>query len=219
MQRQFDRSTSPSRRGTALVLISITALLLSFAGLGALAVSNSSPHVLDSIAARGGNLLGRKLLEEGKTDEAKRVFTEDLKGNPNSVEAIRGLIQCAIENGDDEEAIGLFRRLTGLAPKDRAAWRKLALCASRLGRDMEALAAAQTALSLSPDGDRVMTELMTRLLTSKDSLANGALEDPFGDIGPTGRIRSKMPADPLDRMPRPKIPDPSQALPRPGRGE
>lgn len=203
-----------------LGLAAIGALVFSVLAASAALMGLTSPlepraaHATQSALSRA-----RRLLDDGKIAEARKIFADELKRDSNSVEALRGLALCARDDGDDETALRHLQKLTSLAPKDRAAWRLLALAASRLGRNMEALAAAQTTLSLSPEGDSVMTHLMTRLLSSKESLANGALEDPFGDIGPTGIIRSKMPADPLDRMPKPKTPNPSQALPRPGRSE
>jgi tetratricopeptide (TPR) repeat protein len=208
-----------NRRGAVLVLLALAAFLVCGAGLVSLAGLESPAGSNESTAIPGAFSRARRLLDEGKIAEAKEIFTDELKRDGKNIEAIRGLALCARDEGDDETALQYFQKLTALAPKDRAGWRQLALAASRLGRDMEALAAAQAALSLAPDGDRAMTDLMTRLLSSKNSLANGILEDPLSGIGPTGRVRNGTTTDPLSRIPRPKVPEPSQNLPKPGRGE
>jgi tetratricopeptide (TPR) repeat protein len=219
MQRQHGK-TELRRRGTVLVVASATALLLCVAGLGALAGSSTSFQFSGAIAA-SSHLPGRRLLEEGKTGEAKRVFSEELERNPQSTEAIRGLAQCAIEDGDDEAAAGYLHQLTKLAPKDRDAWRKLALCASRLGRDTESISAAQSALSLAPEGDRPMSDLITRILTSDmDHLTNPGIpgvDRALGNNPVHGLRRRPDEFDPMSDIPRPQPPDPTKGLPLPGR--
>jgi tetratricopeptide (TPR) repeat protein len=197
-------------------------MVVSLLGATAVLVALSSesatglPHP-DSSLSRA-----RRLLDEGNIGEARKLFEEELRRDIKSVEAIRGLALCARDEGDDEMALQHFQKVTALVPKDRAAWRQQALAASRLGRDMEALSAAQTALSLAPEGDRAMSDLMTRLLTSDADLLADPLKGVPGrrkGLDPVDRGAKGLDFDPLDDMPRPEPPDPTRGLPRPGRGD
>lgn len=205
----------PPRRGVVFVASLLLGLCGITAGITVLAVPSSESSLqFSSPFARA-----RRLLDEGRLADAKNVYASELKRDPKSVEALRGLALCARDEGDDETALQYLQKLTSIDPKDRAGWRQLALTAKRLGRDMEAMSAAQTALSLSPDGDTAMTNLLTRLLSSKDSIASGMLEDHLNGLTPKGMGKSALPQDPMDRIPMPKLPEPPKGLPKAGRGE
>jgi tetratricopeptide (TPR) repeat protein len=211
------QSQGSSRAGLIIVSLIILAVVSLGAGLVALTGQGEST----SFVSRDYMAQGRTLLAAGKTAEARNIFENALKSDPKSVDAIRGLAQCAIEDGDDDAAAGFLHQLTKLAPKDRDAWRKLALCASRLGRDTEAISSAQSALSLAPEGDRPMSDLMTRILTSDmDRLINPGIPGVDRSLGIDPVHGSKQRPDAFDSMadiPRPEPPDPTKGLPLPGR--
>lgn len=215
MRRDRNIQAGTSRKGAALVLLSLAALIVCGAGLVTIAQSTSSSSSLHSTPSSLSQ--ARWLLDEGRIAEARAIYDEQLKRDPRDVEAIRGLALCARDEGDDETAFQYFQKLTTLSPKDFAAWRQQALAASRLGRELEAMTAAQTALSLATKGDRAMTDLVTRLMTSDF--------DPIGDpfkgvpgrsrnpLDPTESGRSGSFNDPLMDVPRPVPPDPMKGIP------
>ena len=203
-----------SKRGLALLIVLLVGLVGSAVGAGSLlAGANGFPI---PIPIRDAISEARRLLDLGKTGEARSIFEHELNTDPKSLEAIRGLALCARDEGDDETALHHFQTLTKLAPKDVAGWRQQALAASRLGNDMEALAAAQTALSLSNQTDRAMSELMTRLLTADmDHLAGQSgrkAPNPWG-LDPPHRPNDPSAFDPMSEIPRPEPADPTQGLP------
>jgi len=206
------------RAGLIVVAFTIVAVL----GLGAVVFALTGAGDEHFTIPRQSASFIWSLLNEGKIAEARKGFEEEFRKNPKNVEALRGLAQCALEDGDDEAALAYLHQLTGLAPKDRSAWRKLALCASRLGKDMEALSAAQTALSLAPQGDRAMSDLMTRILTSDTSpLANPMKGGPAQPWDPEHSVHGNRGStfDPLSEIPLPEPPDPTRGLPGVGRAK
>ena len=200
-------------RRSGLVVIAFTIFAVLGLGAGVYALTGAGDDRFTIPRQSAG--FTWSLLNEGKIAEARKGFEEDRRKNPKNMEALRGLAQCALEDGDDEAALAYLHQLTGLAPKDRSAWRKLALCASRLGKDMEALSAAQTALSLAPEGDKGMSDLVSRVMTSKNPLEG----DLAGDALPGGAGGGKrgLGFDPMSGVKLPQAPDPRKNLPALGR--
>jgi tetratricopeptide (TPR) repeat protein len=195
-------------------------LVMAAGGAGVLVAGSQE---LPRLPSESSFTSARRLLEEGRISEAKSIYAQQLSRDPRSIEAIRGLALCARDEGDDETALGHFQELTKLAPKDLVAWRQQALAASRLGRNFEALSAAQAALSLASNGDRVMSDLMTRIMTSDSgfrspyaSEAGGAGVRGFDPLQ-AGSGRSTF--DHLSELHRPEPPDPLKGLPLPGKGK
>jgi len=203
-----------SRRGLVMIGASVALLVVCGVAVASLAGSDlgAPPHRYSGVQSEA-----RRLLEEGKTSEARKIFEEELRKDSKSIEAVWGLALCARDDGDDESALAFFHQLTKLAPKDRSAWRNLALCASRLGRDMEALSAAQTALSLAPEGDKGMSELVSRLITKKSMLEGGMAGDQLPGEALPGQGRKGAGIDPLNGVRPLEPPDPRRNLPVQGR--
>jgi tetratricopeptide (TPR) repeat protein len=62
--------------------------------------------------------LGWQLLREGRFDEARRVFEEDLKREPGSVVASRGLAEAYRQSGDLEHAAVTLRQIAAMDPSN-----------------------------------------------------------------------------------------------------
>jgi len=186
------------RRGFALLLVPVGAAAC-IAGIFLLSHDGVQRRPSDSLT------IARRLLDDGRIVDARKLFEAQLNENPNSVAAVRGLFACARDASDDEAAIRWARRWTELEPKSALAWKSLAVHLDRAGRSLEALAAAQTAMGLATEPDPVLSALATRLLSN-------ATRDPLGSP-------KRDDFDPSSMMKHPKAPDPMRHLPQPGRAK
>ena len=209
---KVNANAKSGRKGIALLTTSLVLLLACAAGLGAWA--GTSP---ESVSIHAASPLSEafRLLEEGKISEAKKLFAEELRRNPKSIDAVRGLAFSARDEGNDEEAVKWLDKWTRLNPKSPVAWRHLALACHRLGRDLEAMSAAQTAISLSPGGDASMSDLMARLLSSKDALGGNLPSSPESsrEFDAPGRRGRGAGMDQVPGVRTPTVPDPTKAIP------
>lgn len=173
-------------------LWSIPVVLIALGGAIWAAASDDPPRALaDPIAAV------RRLLDQGKSAEARQICMSILHDKPDCVDAHRGLAWCARDEGDDEAFLRHLREWARLDPKNPVPWRQIALTAHRLGRTYEALSAAQTAASLTPGGDAAMSALISKLVMP-EKRSPAARNDGLG-------------------LPAPQRPDPTKFLPKPGR--
>jgi tetratricopeptide (TPR) repeat protein len=191
------------KRGIAVVAFASVAVLALVFVLGV--ASASSGRGLARSTPEGALARARRLLEEGRVAEARKLYMEELGRDPNSVAGVRGLAMCARDAGDVEEAARWFERLTRLAPKDAAAHRHLALTLHRLGRDFEALSACQMAMALSDEQDPDLAKLLSQLVTTRSGL-----EDPLAHRMPGAGAEKTRPY-----APQPQPPDPNRHLPKP----
>jgi tetratricopeptide (TPR) repeat protein len=182
-----------------IIAVGAVALLSCTAGLIAVALPARGAKAVDSLTR------ARRLLDAGRTSEAKGIFAELLKADPKNADAVRGMASALRDEGSDEAALPYWEQLTRLRPDDFAAHKNLALAAWRCGRDMEAMSAASAALSLAPEGDEALTELLTKLAR--------APSDPFG--ASAARSLPSPGGSTGARLPQP--PDPTRHLPTPGR--
>ncbi|HEX7897480.1 MAG TPA: tetratricopeptide repeat protein [Planctomycetota bacterium] len=134
----------------------------------------------DDPAARA--LLGRVLLELGRADAARALFTSLVEKRPEDVEALRGLAAACQAQGQTDLALIYAHRAADLRPKDAGLWRDLAL-AQRAGGDvLGALSSAQQGLAADPDRQD-LRELVASLAQSDarprmPGMASAALRAP-----------------------------------------
>lgn len=83
--------------------------------------------------------LGTYRLVQGRIDEARRLFEEDLERKPYFMESFFGLAEISRKEGRLEEAIATFDRITALRPNSLKAAIRFAVFLSENGRDREAL--------------------------------------------------------------------------------
>ena len=120
------------------------------AGRGAEADEAFQEYV-DKDPERAAIIKGVELQREGKHDEAIGVFRDVLKGNPNSVNAMRHLAVCywhAKKRLDDAEA--LLRRATQQAADFTGAWLTLGALLMDMNKYMDAIGAYEKATQLEP---------------------------------------------------------------------
>jgi Tfp pilus assembly protein PilF len=102
-------------------------LLLGFAACASTAANTRSrPVSAEAVAPRTEKKeayppspsIGWQLLKEGRFDEARRVFEEDLRNNPGSVASSRGLAEAYRQSGDLERAAVALRQTAAMDPSN-----------------------------------------------------------------------------------------------------
>lgn len=85
----------------------------------------------------------------GHIDLARRAYGAALDNEPRSNEAYRGLLQLALNTGDDQTALSAAERLAELLPNDAETWLKLGTLQREAGRLSQALTSLLTAQRLA----------------------------------------------------------------------
>ena len=85
---------------------------------------------------------------KGSVEEAKRLYQDILRADPNNAAAYGNLAIIAAQQGDFVRAEGLFRREIGLRPDSAAGYNHLGSVLQQQGKWTEAVAAHQRAIAL-----------------------------------------------------------------------
>lgn len=154
-------------------------------------------------------LLGRVLIERGRLEEGRSLFTGLLKERPEDPEALRGMASALRGLGQLELAILHLERALRGAAEDPSLWRELGFLQRERGDALGALSSLQKALSLD-GGQSDLPGLMAELATGK--------QDPLGLGAGPGMPKPIDLSRPAVHMPLPRVPDPMDQLPKPARG-
>lgn len=95
-------------------------------------------------------VIGERLMNLGRHQEAVPVLEEVVTDVPEHDQAWCDLGQCLMVTGRDHEAARAFERCLALAPETAEAWYYGAMVHARLGREAQAREYLQRALSLKP---------------------------------------------------------------------
>lgn len=164
-------------------------------------------------AGEGGRLLlGHVLLERGRVVQAREIFSQVLKAEPENPDALRGLAGAMKGMGQGEAATAYLEKAARIRNSSDD-WRALGLAQKERGDTLGALSSLQQSLKLDPEQSD-LGALISDLVTGKEALAGnppgaaprGAGIDPF----------NPRPYDPSTQVPRPRPSDPFQLFPRPG---
>lgn len=97
--------------------------------------------------------------QEGKLEEAERLYRQVLRQNPSNVDALRLLANIALQARRPDESEKLLRRALALAPDFVAAHIDLGHLLREQDRFEEAIVSLRTALSIEPDNPRTHFQL------------------------------------------------------------
>jgi tetratricopeptide (TPR) repeat protein len=150
-------------------------------------------------------LLGRTLVERGRTTEARQIFSA-LASAQADPDALRGLGAVSESERQYEAAASFYRRAAELKKDDPTIRRDLARAQAARGDALGALASLQESLRLDPG--------QTDLLALQSELAAGARTPPRGPNVPRP---PDVPGRTADAAPLsgPRVPDPARAFPKP----
>jgi Tfp pilus assembly protein PilF len=87
-------------------------------------------------------------------EEARTAFQQELKLNPGSGRAVRGLAQCYVQDGDHPKAVAAYREALKIAPKEASIWFELGMQQSQHKEWDEAVEALGQAFDLEPGNKR-----------------------------------------------------------------
>jgi tetratricopeptide (TPR) repeat protein len=156
--------------------------------------------------------------EEGRLDEASRLYREALSLRPRWAEGLWYLGTLAYEQDRHAECRDSFRRLVALQPKAGSAWALRGLCEARLREFGPALAHLEKGLALPP----LESEAMERVALYHQALLlarAGRFEEALVPLGRLVRSQAETPeladACGLSLLRRPALPDEVPAAERP----
>ncbi len=95
--------------------------------------------------------LGQILLDEGKTDEARKRFQRVIELSPGDAEAYTNIGNAFLREKRFEESAEYYRKALSLRPEEPKMMNNLAVALQETGRREEALTFFQKALSKKPD--------------------------------------------------------------------
>ncbi len=99
----------------------------------------------------GAVAVGAEHMRAGREEDAIQCFRQELKNNPDNVDAMRFLAAVYFKQGNKlRDAGALLERLTQIAPDFAAAWLDLGQVYLKLGKRMEAIEAFTQATVLEP---------------------------------------------------------------------
>lgn len=105
----------------------------------------------DAQRAKGKLTQAKLYFNAGKLKEAKAAYQEARSAQPNNVEALKGLCNVALRQGNYVEAVERARHAVKVAPRNVGALMLLGDAFSRIGKKTRAEAAWKAALQLSPN--------------------------------------------------------------------
>lgn len=156
--------------------------------------------------------LGRVLRQRGRLSEARDIFGAILKADPKNCEATRGLGSVYQAERQFQLAVVYFSRAAQLKRDDPQIFRELAFAQEAAGDSMGALSSLQESLKLDPG--------QSDLMTLQGELALGGARNPLEGLPDLPKMPgvdriNPRPIDPASLIPRPKVPDPRDFLPKP----
>ncbi len=159
--------------------------------------------------------LARVLVERGRLAEARDLLSGLLKDDPKDYEATRAMAAALRGLGQRDLSAVYLQKAAQFdrGRTDPSLYKELGFLERERGDALGALTALQQSLNLDPKQDDLST-VLSELVTGKDGLARGHAASPFpGGIDPM----NPRPSDPASAAPGPKIPDPTQFLPKAAR--
>jgi tetratricopeptide (TPR) repeat protein len=120
--------------------------------------------------------LGAVLLQQGKTEEAARIFLAALKTRRDDADLLANLGVARMRQGRTDEAIGYYRRVLQLTPDDGMIHANLGSVLEAQGKLSEAAAEYRTALRLDYNSPQVANNLAWLLVTHEAPTARGAAQ-------------------------------------------
>ena len=118
-----------------------------------------------------------ELSKQEKFDDALAIYTEILKGDPNSAEANFQVGHIFYRAGDPDNAYVYLKKAVELSPKSFVAWCKFGYCLMQLDQNVAATIAFQNALEIEPNEPVAHLQLgITSLLTSDHATATTAID-------------------------------------------
>lgn len=131
------------------ILVGTMAVAFMFGSFGCRSLSTTQPA--DSSRGRDQLNEGKRLNEQGLSDDALAAFTAALKENPRLVEAQMGIGDIYRKRGDYENAGVAYESATKLDPMSFEAHYYLGLMRQLMGRIEEAVSSYLRAIAIKPE--------------------------------------------------------------------
>ncbi len=156
--------------------------------------------------------LARVLVERGRLVEARDLLAELLKDDPRDYEATRAMAGALRGLGQRDLAAAYLQKAAQMdrGKDDPGLFKELGLLERERENSLGALAAFQESLRLDPK-QADLSAILAELVTGKNARPGGQPASPFpAGIDPL----NPRPFDPAGAAPGPKVPDPTQFLPK-----
>ncbi len=135
----------------------------------------------------------QSLVEQGKVQEAARVFQEVLKTDPNRSDVLFSLGDILMKRGDITEAETYLQRAVKVDPRHAAAWYRLAAISQAQGQDDEAVRLYHKSLANDPNLGDARADLAFLLTAQKQyEEAEGCFEEAIRRSPDFGRAHFGM---------------------------